>query len=117
MEQWSPYAVGIGIGVLSWFTFLLSDKPIGASTAYVRTAGMLEKLFRGGKIGKMAYFKKFPPVVDWEWMLVVGIVLGSFLSAWLSGTFRFEWVPSIWASFSGLSSVFCSRRGGLPSTT
>ena len=103
MEQWSPYAVGIGIGVLSWFTFLLSDKPIGASTAYARTAGMLEKLFRGEKVGEMAYFKKFPPVVDWEGMLVAGIVLGSFLSAWFSGTFRLEWVPSIWAASFGSS--------------
>ncbi|MCQ1535888.1 hypothetical protein FTO70_09390 [Methanosarcina sp. KYL-1] len=105
MEQWSPYAVGIGIGILSWFTFLLSDKPIGASTAYARTAGMLEKLFRRQKVGEMAYFKKFPPVVDWEWMFVSGIVLGSFLSAWLSGTFRFEWVPSTWASNFGPSPI------------
>ncbi|WP_440956150.1 YeeE/YedE thiosulfate transporter family protein [Methanosarcina sp. Mfa9] len=115
MEQWSPYAVGIGIGVLSWFTFLLSDKPIGASTAYARTAGMLEKLFRGEKVGEMAYFKKFPPVVDWEGMLVAGIVLGSFLSAWLSGTFRLEWVPSIWAANFGsspLSRVLAALVGG-----
>ena len=32
MAQWSPYAVGIGIGVLSWLAFLLSDKPIGCVT-------------------------------------------------------------------------------------
>jgi hypothetical protein len=36
MERWSPYAVGIGIGILSWITFLLSDKPIGCSTAFSR---------------------------------------------------------------------------------
>jgi hypothetical protein len=26
MEEWSPYLVGIGIGILSWLTFLLSDQ-------------------------------------------------------------------------------------------
>ncbi len=29
MELWSPYVVGIGIGLLSCLSFLLSDKPIG----------------------------------------------------------------------------------------
>jgi len=43
-ERWSPYVVGAGIGVLSWLTFLLSDKIIGCSTAFARTAGMIEKI-------------------------------------------------------------------------
>ena len=41
---WSPYLVGALIGVLTWLTFLFSDKPLGASTAYARVAGMLGKL-------------------------------------------------------------------------
>ena len=41
MQHWSPYAVGIGIGVLSWLTFVLSDKPIGCSTAFARFSGMI----------------------------------------------------------------------------
>ena len=47
MELWSPYVVGAGIGILSWFTFLVSDKPIGCSTAFARKSGMIEGLFRG----------------------------------------------------------------------
>jgi len=47
MELWSPYVVGAGIGILSWLTFLVSDKPIGCSTAFARTSGMIERLFRG----------------------------------------------------------------------
>ncbi len=47
MERWSPYAVGVGIGILSWIAFVLSDKPIGCSTAFARTSGMIEKLLRG----------------------------------------------------------------------
>ncbi|OGP90477.1 MAG: hypothetical protein A2156_16000 [Deltaproteobacteria bacterium RBG_16_48_10] len=56
MKQWSPYVVGIGIGVLSWLAFLLSDKPIGCSTAFSRTSGMLERLFRGGAVAEKAYY-------------------------------------------------------------
>lgn len=101
MKQWSPYVVGIGIGVLSWFTFLLSDKPIGCSTAFARTSGMIERLFRGSKVMEKPYYKKFPPTVDWEWMLVVGVVIGAFISAKLSGQFQFQWVPGTWAATFG----------------
>ena len=101
MKQWSPYVVGIGIGVLSWLAFLLSDKPIGCSTAFSRTSGMIEKLFRGGAIAEKAYYKKFAPSIDWEWMLLVGILVGAFFSAQLSGQFQAAWVPTKWASAFG----------------
>jgi hypothetical protein len=61
MERWSPYVVGAGIGVLNWMAFLLSDKAIGPSTAFARTAGMIEKLFTGEKVKEKVYYKKFPP--------------------------------------------------------
>ena len=96
MELWSPYAVGIGIGILSWLAFLLSDKPLGCSTSYTRTSGMIEKLFRGPKVLEKAYYRKYSPEVDWQWMLVVGIVIGAFISAKLSGQFHWEWVPEKW---------------------
>jgi len=105
MVRWSPYMVGIGIGILSWFAFLLSDKPIGCSTAYARTSGMLERLVRGDRVLKKAYYQKFAPVVDWEWMLVVGVVIGAFISAQLSGAFHVLWVPSTWAASFGTGPV------------
>ncbi len=97
MERWSPYIVGVGIGVLSWLTFLLSDKPIGCSTAFARTSGMIERLFRGPKVLDKPYYKQFTPTIDWEWMLVAGIVVGAFVSATLSGSFRLQWIPGLWA--------------------
>jgi uncharacterized membrane protein YedE/YeeE len=103
MERWSPYAVGIGIGILSCITFLLSDKPIGCSTAFSRTSGMIESLFRGGKAGEKAYYKKFAPEIDWEWMLVIGIFLGAFISAIISGQFQAVWIPTKWAEAFGYS--------------
>lgn len=95
-EQWSAYVVGVGIGILSWFAFLLSDKSLGCSTAFARSSGMIEKLFRGKKAEEKLYYKKFTPVIDWEWMLVLGVIIGAFISAKLSGQFRLSWVPSQW---------------------
>ena len=93
LEEWSPYVVGAGIGMLSWLTFLLSDKPIGCSTAFARTSGMIERLFRGAKVKEKPYYQKFAPTVDWEWMLVLGIVIGAFVSSKLSGQFQWRWTP------------------------
>lgn len=101
MEQWSPYICGAGIGILSWLTFLLSDKPLGTSTTYVRTAGMLERLLRGSRVLQREYFKTTPPSIDWQWMLVLGIVIGAFISSMASGQARVEWVPEPWLTAFG----------------
>jgi uncharacterized protein len=101
-NYWSPYAVGIGIGILSWLSFLISGKPIATSTTFARTGGMIENLITGGKAEQRLYYKKIKLKLNWQWMLVVGVVLGSFLSAIISGDFQVGvWVPSLWASAFG----------------
>jgi len=62
---------------------------------------MIERIFRGKKVEERPYFKKFLPAVDWEWMLVLGVVIGSFLSSHLSGQFIWQWVPSFWGETIG----------------
>ena len=102
LKLWSPYWVGAGIGILSWFTFLLSDKPIGCSTAFARTSGMIEQTLTGKSVKNQLYYQKFPAEIDWEWMFVLGIIIGSFCSAILSGEFQLRWLPSIWIARFGL---------------
>jgi uncharacterized protein len=99
--RWSPYVVGIGIGVLSWFTFLISNKALGCSTTFARAAGMIEKAFRGEGVTRRRYYQKVKPVIDWQWMLVVGIVVGAFISAQISGTFELQWIPERWYAAFG----------------
>ena len=116
MERWSPYAVGIGIGILSWITFLISDQVLACSTAFARTAGMIERLLRGMRVHEKPYYQKFAPEIDWGWMLVVGIAIGAFLSAFFSGSFYLRWVPGMWASAFGaapLPRVVAAFIGGI----
>lgn len=103
LEQWSAYVVGVGIGILSWLSFVLSDHPLGCSTAFVRTSGMIEKLFRGRKVEEKPYYKQFAPTITWEWMLVVGIIIGALISATISGQFKLNWVPHKWETTVGNS--------------
>ena len=113
---WSPYAAGIGIGILSWFSFLISGKPIATSTTFARAGGKIENLITG-KAGQRPYYKKIKLNIEWQWMLVVGVVLGSFLSAILSGDFQIGvWVPSLWASAFGdnaILRVVVAMAGGI----
>jgi len=116
LERWSPYAVGIGIGVLSWIAFLISNQALACSTAFARTSGMIEKIFRGSKVSEKPYYQKFSPEIDWGWMLVLGILGGSFLSSLLSGSFEWKWVAGLWESTFGpepLPRVIVAFFGGI----
>ena len=105
LPRWSPYAAGIGIGILSWLTFLLSDKTIGCSTAFSRIGGMLERWLRGKKMPDRPYFRKFTPTVTWDTMLVLGVLIGALASALLSGSFELTWVPGVWEATFGNTPV------------
>jgi uncharacterized membrane protein YedE/YeeE len=105
MKRWSPYWVGFGIGILSWIAFVLSDKPIGVSTAYAQTSGMLEKAVQGRQVEAKAYYREYVPQIGWTWMLVVGLVGGAFVSAATSGDFRLEWIPALWEDKFGHSPI------------
>lgn len=102
---WSPYLVGALIGVLSMATFYFSNKPLGASTAYARLAGMVGKLFARRHTESLKYYQDFKPRVDWEVMLLVGVVGGALLAAWLGGELTGEWLPAMWAARFGADSL------------
>ena len=95
-KGWNPYLAGALTGLLMVFSVWLSGKFFGASTSFVRTAGMLESLVAPERVASMPYFVKTLPHLDWQWMFVLGILLGAFVSAKLSDDFRWEAVPPMW---------------------
>lgn len=100
-KSWPPYAVGVGIGLLSWFAFATADKPLGISTAFENTAALTEKAIVPGVEQMNGYFpakdaEGKPPKIGWEWMLVLGVFVGALLSSRLSGDRSPETVPALW---------------------
>lgn len=85
-RSWSPYAVGAGIGALSWLSFATAKKPLGITTPFESTAARLGQLAPEAS-GVNAYLAKVeePPRLDWEWALAAGVLAGSALSAHASG--------------------------------
>jgi hypothetical protein len=76
-KGWNPYLAGVLSGILSIFSEWIAGKFFGASTTFVRSAGMIERLIGPERVAKMQYFIKEIPQIDWQWMFVVGIFIGS----------------------------------------
>lgn len=98
---WSPYLVGALIGVLTMLTLYFSNKPLGASTAYARMAGLIGKGLAPRHTESLKYYQDNKPAIDWEAMLVLGAVGGAFLAAWHGGELTGEWLPAMWVARFG----------------
>ena len=98
---WSPYVVGGLIGVLSMATFYFSDKPLGASTAYARLAGLVGNLFSKSHTETLKFFKETKPKIDWEVMVLFGIIMGALIAAYSGDEITAIWVPAFWAERFG----------------
>ena len=105
---WSPYLAGALTGLVMILSVWFAGKYFGASTTFVRTAGMIEKIFSAERVATMDYFIEEAPKIDWQWMFVVGILIGSFIAARTSGSFQWQAVPDMWQLRYGKSRV---KRG------
>ncbi len=101
--QWSPYIAGALIGVVSWFSVLTAGKFLGVSTTFVRTIGMIESIFIPTRVASLPYFVKEKPLIDWQWLEVLGILIGAFVASKLSGDFKKGFVPPMWEKRFGPS--------------
>jgi len=82
---------------------LIAGKYFGASTSFVRSAGMIEGLLAPERVSQLAYFKSETPKIDWQWMFVFGIFLGSLISSVTSASFRWQALPDMWKTRFGSS--------------
>jgi uncharacterized protein len=108
-QGWSPYLAGALSGVVSILSVWIAGNYLGASTSFVRTAGMLEQFFAPERVERMEYFVKTVPRIDWQWMFVVGIFIGAFLSSITSRSFAWKALPDMWQERFGPQSRV--RRG------
>lgn len=97
-NRWSPYLVGISIGILSWIIFYFMNHQIGTTDSIQKTSGIIigvfsEKYILNSKY-YMSYFEK--GVFSWQMAFVVFIFFGSYVAAKLSNEKRIEHVPRIW---------------------
>lgn len=125
-KAWSPYVAGGLVGILLCFSVLITGKYLGASTTFVRSAGLIEKIFASERVANMEYFVKKKVKIDWQWMFVVGVFFGSLLASKISADYRATAVPPMWekrfgpnklsravvAFFGGIIAMFGARLAG-----
>ena len=98
-SRWSPYLAGALVGILAVLsvvvTTLVLDKPkyLGASTTFVRAAGLLEQTVAPDHVAQNDYFQSKKVKVDWQMLFVVGVFGGALISAFLGKTAKIEKVP------------------------
>jgi uncharacterized membrane protein YedE/YeeE len=86
-DGWNPYLAGALVGVLALLSayattvWLGKTSYLGASTTFVRGAG----------------------VIDWQFMLVLGIFAGSLIASATDKSFKLESVPPAWEKRFGPS--------------
>ena len=135
-SNYNPYLAGALAGVLALLSVVVSTKLLskpqylGASTTFVRAAGMIEERFTKNPLDVNQYYLKTKVKVDWQMMFVVGIFVGALISSVAGGTYSNELVPPIWqerfgnkpllraagAFLGGAIALFGARlAGGCPS--
>ena len=108
---WNPYLAGALVGLLAvasaYIATILLGKTsyLGASTTFVRAVGLLEQLFAPEHVAGNAYFIKTKVRIDWQFMLVIGICIGAFISSLTDRSFKLESIPRLWEERFGPSII------------
>lgn len=98
-EEWSPYAAGAGLGIISALALLLTRQMPGSSGAFESLAAFVGKpLFPDN-----FYFNYvMPPAITWQVWLALGVFLGALTSALLAGVWKLDPNPDAqWKAIFG----------------
>lgn len=79
--EWPWWQAGLMLGLLNAFAFYTANYYLSTSTTFSRAAGMIVGLVAPAHVAANAYYRMVKPVVDWQFMLVLGIPLGAYLAA------------------------------------
>jgi uncharacterized protein len=106
---WNPYLAGAITGLLAIASVFATTKLLGktsylgASTTFVRAAGLFERTIAEEHVTSNEYYTKEKVRVDWQFMLVLGIFLGALVSSVTDRSFKLESVPPTWKNRFGPS--------------
>jgi len=110
--EWSPYAGGVALGLLSIGALLFTDRLFGASGAFENIGGAVMQAVSPALADNMYWNFVMPAGLSLGVIMLIGIMLGSMLSALASGTFKWravsddQWIamfgPNRWKRWAAL---------------
>ena len=94
-KRWPPVPAGILIGISMLLAFVVAGRGIGASGAMTRFVAWVQHGLFPLATEQSAYFGRYfangaHPLDDYVVFLMIGLLAGSFVAAWLSGELRVE---------------------------
>jgi len=98
---WNPYLAGALVGVLAIASVAFTGQFLGASTTFVRVAAAIEQTVAPERVAQNAYYQKTAAKLDWQGMVLIGILVGAALGAFQDRSFKAESVPPMWADRFG----------------
>ena len=103
-KEWSPYLAGTLLGVVYILSIALAGIVPGASGAFENVGSLIAQAV-SPTLANNTYFKfVMPPGISWEVILMLGVFVGAFLSAKLSGDFKLAVLPDAqWRTVFGNS--------------
>jgi len=113
---WNPYFAGILVGILAVVSVLVTTQLLGkgqflgASTTFVRTAGLAEQKIAPEHVAQNEYYQAEKVKIDWQMMFVIGILFGSFGASLTDKSFKKEVVPPMWSERFG-TNPWCRALG------
>ncbi len=105
-DRWKPYVFGALSGVLLTISVGVAGQFFGTSTTFPRVTGWIYETIglnpsllefyqvRGGNFGASA-------LPNWQFLFVIGIGVGAFVTSILTKTFKAERLPPMWAERFG----------------
>ena len=100
-REWSPYAAGAGLGIVTTISMAVFHKRLSGAGAYQHLSGYMGRLVAPGSV----YWKYVVPTgVTWEVYLLIGTLCGALASSLASGQYRVRVMPdSQWVDAFGPS--------------
>jgi uncharacterized protein len=101
----TPYVIGGALGLLNTFAFATAKRGLGVTTAFESTAALAGRRLAPDAMNVNAYVAKREetPKVDWESLLVLGVLAGSYFASRAASRPETRTVPSSWSRRFGPS--------------
>lgn len=105
-KVWSPWVAGALLGITATASYAIADKTIGSSGGIESLVSIIGHALNLNWANSMYFKYQMPPLISFQIILFIGMLLGSFTASKWSKDFKLRMVPDRqWSETFGPSKV------------